>query len=225
MQPTHPTQFTQPMHPTHPTQPTFPRPPRIPLLPTIPALAATAADIATAEEPATAALPTTAAEFATAALPTTPAELTTAALPTTAVERVTATLPALMPGTVSAVPAARRLEAMLWAFVPIAALVTITPGAATAMVVRSAMRGGWRSALLTTAGNEIGVVVWALLSVAGISALVAASEVAFLALKIVGAVVLIHLGAQSLRRGVAGVAREPSPRRRRALRDGLLTSL
>ena len=49
----------------------------------------------------------------------------------------------------------------LLAFVPVAALLTITPGAATAMVVRSAVRGGRRRALLTTIGNSIGVLAWA----------------------------------------------------------------
>jgi threonine/homoserine/homoserine lactone efflux protein len=113
---------------------------------------------------------------------------------------------------------------MLWAFLPIAALVTITPGAATAMVIRSAMRGGWQAGVRTIAGNSIGVVTWALLSIAGISALVAASELAFLALKVVGAVVLVYLGVQSLRRAsTAGEA--PSPRVQRAFRDGMITSL
>jgi threonine/homoserine/homoserine lactone efflux protein len=64
---------------------------------------------------------------------------------------------------------------------------------------------------------------WALLSIAGISALVAASEVAFLTLKAVGAGVLVWLGIQSLRR--AGAPLELEPRRGRAFRDGLVTSL
>ena len=45
----------------------------------------------------------------------------------------------------------------LLAFVPVAVLVTITPGPATAMVVRSAAAGGRRSALACTAGNSLGV--------------------------------------------------------------------
>jgi threonine/homoserine/homoserine lactone efflux protein len=113
---------------------------------------------------------------------------------------------------------------MLWAFLPIAALVTITPGAGTAMVVRSAMRGGWQAGVRTIAGNSIGVITWALLSIAGISALVAASEVAFIALKVTGAFVLVWMGIQSLRRaGTRPAALEP--RRARAFRDGLVTSL
>jgi RhtB (resistance to homoserine/threonine) family protein len=118
---------------------------------------------------------------------------------------------------------------VIWAFLPIAALMTITPGAGTAMVVRSAARDGWRAALLTISGNSIGVLVWAVLSVLGISALVAASEVAFLALKVSGAVVLVWLGVQSIRRSFSGAPADEAPQagaaRRRAFRDGLVTSL
>jgi threonine/homoserine/homoserine lactone efflux protein len=110
---------------------------------------------------------------------------------------------------------------MLLAFLPIAVIVTVTPGAGTAMVVRSALRGGWRAGVQTIAGNSIGVIAWALLSIAGISALVAASEVAFVALKVTGAAVLIWLGIQSLRRGGKGL---PAARPQRAFRDGLVTS-
>jgi len=121
---------------------------------------------------------------------------------------------------------------MIWAFIPIAALVTVTPGAATALVLRSTLTGGWPSGIRTIAGNEIGVVAWSLLSVAGISALIAASEAAFVILKLVGAAVLVGLGVQSLlsarrhRPAAAPDAGPPPPtRRRRAFRDGVITSL
>jgi threonine/homoserine/homoserine lactone efflux protein len=112
---------------------------------------------------------------------------------------------------------------VLWAFVPIAVLVTVTPGAATANVIRSAVRGGWRSGVLTIAGNSLGVVIWGLLSVLGISALVAASEIAFLVLKVTGACVLVWLGVQSLRH--AGAPVRESGVARRPFRDGLITSV
>jgi threonine/homoserine/homoserine lactone efflux protein len=103
--------------------------------------------------------------------------------------------------------------AVVWTFLPIAVLLTLAPGPATAMVVRNALRDGWRAAFLTVAGNEVGVVTWALLSVLGISALVAASEVAYVALKLVGACVLIWIGVQSLRRsGEPAEARRSSTR-------------
>jgi threonine/homoserine/homoserine lactone efflux protein len=112
---------------------------------------------------------------------------------------------------------------VVWTFLPIAALLTIAPGPATAMVVRNALRSGWRPAVLTVAGNEVGVVAWALLSVLGISALVAASEVAYLALKLVGAGVLIWIGIQTLRH--SGKPVEARPASARPFRDGVLTSL
>jgi threonine/homoserine/homoserine lactone efflux protein len=112
---------------------------------------------------------------------------------------------------------------MLWAFAGIAVIVTITPGAATATVIRSALRGGWRAGVRTVAGNAIGVVVWGLLSVLGISALVAASEAAFVTLKVVGAAVLVGLGIQALRgRPHAAVPDRPAPR---PFRAGLVTSV
>ena len=111
---------------------------------------------------------------------------------------------------------------MLWTFVPIAALLSVAPGPGTAMVVRSSLRDGWRAGVLTVAGNEIGVVVWALLSVVGVSALVAASEVAFVALKLVGAAALIWLGVQSLR---GSPPAELAERRGGAFRAGLVTSI
>ncbi len=112
---------------------------------------------------------------------------------------------------------------MVWTFLPIAVLLTIAPGPATALVVRSALRAGWRSAVLTVAGNEVGVVIWALLSVLGISALIAASEVAYLALKLVGAGVLVWIGVQSLRR--SGEPVEARASSSRPFRDGVVTSL
>src|SRR3954447_9568736 len=87
----------------------------------------------------------------------------------------------------------------LVSFAGIAVLVSVTPGPATALVVRSAALHGRREAMLTTLGNSTGILVWALASVLGISALVAASEAAFVGLKVVGAVVLVWLGVRALR--------------------------
>ena len=85
------------------------------------------------------------------------------------------------------------------AFAPVALLLTITPGAATALVVRNAAIGGRGHALLTTIGNAIGVLTWALLAAIGVAAIVATSVEAFTVVKLVGAVVLIVLGVQALR--------------------------
>jgi threonine/homoserine/homoserine lactone efflux protein len=122
------------------------------------------------------------------------------------------------------------LNALL-TFAPVAALLTITPGAATAMVVRSAARGGRRHAFFTTAGNSVGVLTWASFAAIGIATVVATSTEAFTAVKLVGAVVLIVIGIRSLSgrhdSGSPATAERARPvaSDRVALRDGLLTSV
>src|SRR3954454_331452 len=93
------------------------------------------------------------------------------------------------------------------------------------MVVRNAVRGGRRRALVTTAGNSIGVLAWGCFAAVGIAAVVATSAEAFTAVKLVGAVLLLVLGIQSLRRRRepdAGTGRRP---RGAPLREGILTSV
>src|SRR3954470_24067741 len=112
------------------------------------------------------------------------------------------------------------------AFLLVAVVVVLTPGPATALVIRNALRGGTRAAWATTAGNSTGIFVWATASVLGISALVAASEAAFAVLKIVGAILLVVIGLQSIYHARYGmpVEIEPPPQARNHYREGLLTS-
>jgi threonine/homoserine/homoserine lactone efflux protein len=115
-------------------------------------------------------------------------------------------------------------------FVGIAALLTITPGADMAMVSRSVLIGGRREAFATTLGILAGCLVWAIVSAAGVAAVLAASKTAYDALRLVGAAYLVWLGVQSLlaaRRGDyrdAGEGR-PGAGRSSAFRQGLLTNL
>jgi threonine/homoserine/homoserine lactone efflux protein len=102
----------------------------------------------------------------------------------------------------------------LISFLGVAVLLALLPGPATALVVRSAAVHGRREAFHTVLGNSTGILCWALASVLGISALVAASETAFLVLRVVGAIVLVWLGVQALRgsrkaavEGVPGISR------------------
>jgi threonine/homoserine/homoserine lactone efflux protein len=111
----------------------------------------------------------------------------------------------------------------LISFLGVAVLVSLLPGPATALVVRSAAVHGRREALRTVLGNSTGILFWALASILGISALVAASEAAFATLKIVGAVVLVYLGVQALRGGKAAGEGKPGLARRPFV-QGVLTS-
>jgi threonine/homoserine/homoserine lactone efflux protein len=109
----------------------------------------------------------------------------------------------------------------LLAFVGVAVIVTLTPGPATALVVRNALTGGPGAAFFTTLGNSAGVLFWGAASAAGISALIAASEIAFLALKVSGAAVLIALGVRAWHHQGDDVEARPSSH---AFRDGVVTS-
>jgi threonine/homoserine/homoserine lactone efflux protein len=101
--------------------------------------------------------------------------------------------------------------------------VSLLPGPATALVVRSAALRGRREAFQVVLGNSTGIMFWALASVLGISALVAASEVAFTTLRVLGAAILVYLGVQALR-GNKGEPELPRRSARTAYARGLVTS-
>jgi threonine/homoserine/homoserine lactone efflux protein len=107
------------------------------------------------------------------------------------------------------------LLASLPAFVLAVLLISASPGPAMALIFRRAALRGLRGAVPTVLGLEVGLYLWALFAGAGFAALVAASEVAYLVLRIVGAAVLFVLGFKALRaawrgRG-GGVPPEPAP--------------
>jgi threonine/homoserine/homoserine lactone efflux protein len=111
----------------------------------------------------------------------------------------------------------------LLTFMLVAILLSLTPGVATALVVRNAARGGRRQAFLTTSGNSVGVLAWAGFAAVGIAAVVAASAAVFDAVKLAGAAMLLVIGVRSLLgRHDADVL---STRGRSAFREGLVTSL
>jgi threonine/homoserine/homoserine lactone efflux protein len=121
----------------------------------------------------------------------------------------------------------------LLTFVPVAVLLSITPGAATALVVRNAVRGGRRDAFFTTSGNSIGVLAWGCFAAVGIATLVATSAAVFDAVKLAGAAVLLVIGLRSLvgrqefgARSITGRTQAGTAvSGRAALRQGLITSI
>jgi threonine/homoserine/homoserine lactone efflux protein len=93
---------------------------------------------------------------------------------------------------------------LLLAFLGVAALVIVTPGPDTAMTIRATLLGGRRAGVMTASGVVTGQACWTLAASAGITALLVASEPAFLALKFAGAAYLVYLGAQALASAIRG---------------------
>lgn len=118
-------------------------------------------------------------------------------------------------------------------FLLVALVVTLTPGPATAMVIRVAARDGRTAALRTIGGHSLGVLLWAGLSAVGVSSLILASQLAYDVLRVGGAAVLIWLGVRTwwlTRRSVLVAAPPPmdadSQRRRTSSWGvGLVTSV
>ena len=122
----------------------------------------------------------------------------------------------------------------LLAFLAVAALVIVTPGPDTAITIRSTLLGGRRAGVMTAFGVITGQACWSLAASAGVTALLVASEPAFLAVKFAGAAYLVWLGAHALWAAVhhdrvsgpsadGGATRRVSPRL--AYRQGLVSDL
>jgi threonine/homoserine/homoserine lactone efflux protein len=116
-------------------------------------------------------------------------------------------------------------------FLAVAVVVIVTPGPDTALTIRNTLLGDRRAGIFTALGVVTGQAIWAVATAIGISALLVASEPAFMAVKLLGAAYLIFLGAQAL---LAAVRRRPrvgidGPRRHVraaiAYRQGLISNL
>jgi RhtB (resistance to homoserine/threonine) family protein len=112
-------------------------------------------------------------------------------------------------------------------FLAIAVLLIVIPGPDTAMVTKNALVGGRRSGILAALGVSIGLTIWTAAAALGLAALLHASEVAFDALKIAGAVYLAWVGIQMVRSSglVDAQAAGKGSSGARALRQGLLSDL
>jgi threonine/homoserine/homoserine lactone efflux protein len=121
-------------------------------------------------------------------------------------------------------------EALI-AFTLAAALLTVTPGLDTALVLRTAGVEGARQALLAGLGICAGCLAWGAAVAVGLGALLTVSELAYTALRWVGAVYLLWLGFSMLRQARGGLAVEdgagtlPAAEGRRWFARGFLTNL
>lgn len=80
-------------------------------------------------------------------------------------------------------------------------LLFITPGPDMSQFLARTISGGKRAGFASAMGANLGCIVHTLLAAFGISALIAASQTAFLVLKIIGAAYLLWLAVDALRIG------------------------
>jgi len=87
---------------------------------------------------------------------------------------------------------------LLLLFVAASGLLTITPGVDTVMVLRTSTATGPQGGAAASAGICLGLLVWGMSAAFGLTALLAASELAFAIVKWAGAAYLVYLGVKLL---------------------------
>jgi threonine/homoserine/homoserine lactone efflux protein len=94
-------------------------------------------------------------------------------------------------------------------FAVLGALLTITPGLDTALVLRAAVTMGRGPAFATALGINAGALTWGAAAAVGVSALLTASEMAYLMLRVAGAAYMVYLGIRMIRGAIRPTGIEP----------------
>lgn len=117
----------------------------------------------------------------------------------------------------------------LLTWVLVAALGVMTPGIDTMLVLRHTMLGGRRAGFATVCGIASGCLIWATAGLAGLTALLAASTVAYDAVRIAGAAYLVYLGVTAIWKSRKPAAQDlavpAAPGWLAAFRTGMVTNL
>ena len=115
-----------------------------------------------------------------------------------------------------------------WLFMLTGALLNLAPGQDTFYIVGRSLAQGTRIGVVSALGINAGSIVHTLAAAIGLSAILAASASAFMALKLIGAVYLVYLGVRMLvtSGSTSGpTATLPAQSSWTAFRQGMLTNL
>lgn len=126
-------------------------------------------------------------------------------------------------------------SAALLGWVLVALLGVMAPGLDSMLVLRHTMLGGRRAGTTVIAGITLGCLAWGIASMVGLTALLAASQLAYDVVRVLGAAYLLWLGGSALWKTfprnrpaavVDGQDKAPATRGARAgLRAGMVTNL
>ncbi|QFZ22602.1 LysE family translocator [Saccharothrix syringae] len=97
----------------------------------------------------------------------------------------------------------------LLAFTATALLLVVTPGLDTMVLLRTVLGGGRRAGLFGGFGTTLGCLVWGCAGIAGLTALLVASRLAYDAVRWAGAAYLLWLGVSALRASWRGRSAAP----------------
>lgn len=103
------------------------------------------------------------------------------------------------------------IDSQIATFTFAAAVLTVTPGQDTMLVVRNVLRGGRSDGVVTTFGICTGLFMHATLSALGVSVILMHSATAFALVKYAGACYLVWLGVRSLASAVRGAHHPGAP--------------
>jgi len=116
-----------------------------------------------------------------------------------------------------------------WLFIATAVVLVITPGQDTFFILGRSLAGGRAAGIAAALGITAGSVIHTFLAALGLSALLATSQYAFMAVKFAGAAYLIYIGVRALlirSATIPGAAETPQGDGRwSAFRQGIISNL
>ena len=115
-----------------------------------------------------------------------------------------------------------------WLFIATAVVLVITPGQDTFFILGRSLAGGRAAGIAAALGITAGSVIHTFLAALGLSALLATSQYAFMAVKFAGAAYLIYIGVRALMSrsaAIPGAADSRNGGRWSAFRQGIISNL
>ena len=115
-------------------------------------------------------------------------------------------------------------------YLVVAAIIVVSPGPDTMLILRYTLAGGRRVGFATLSGVQLGILGHITAAVLGLSVLILSVPIAFKAVAIAGAAYLAFIGVQALRAGTLRISPEAQAKaldvgQGRAVRDAIITNL